>query len=652
MAKKRLTLARSSKQLLWLAIALLATASILAMQTNNLPSQRQSASVKLSNQVTLPTAEPPRLLSDPFLQLPTDSTVQVIWFTEFEGTEHLVEYGVGSDGKENSELDSTQIAQAKTTKLSRTREDSDSRVQGRAFPEVTERDIWRHEATVTNLNPGFHLPYRVISQRADGQAVRSKDFTLAPNPPKDRPLKILLTSDHQLKPMTPANLQKVAETVGRVDAVFFAGDLIDIPDRASEWFDDARGLAFFPGLQGRADYGMTTGEANDKTPIATYTGGELIQHAPLFPAIGNHEVMGRYAEKQQLKQQFKNTLPRQFVSQFYSAPDGDVTATDWLKDRSYNTDTYEEIFSLPKAQLPNGEQTERYYAVSFGDVRLVSLYVTQVWRSPELTSDTTGRYRESSADLANPESWGYGQHIFEPIRKGSMQYEWLAQELASDEFKDAKYKIVMLHHPPHTLGGNIVPAFTDPVAIENRDAEGKLLSIQYEYPKENDYIIQDLIPLIEQSDTQLVFYGHSHLWNRFISPSGLNFLETSNVGNSYGAHTSDNPRWGIPTAEAAKDNGLVPFTETYVPTGDPNALTPVVPTLAPISTEDNSAQPFIASNNVTSFTLFDTGSSLVTSYYFDTQKPDSAVVKFDEFEINSRRSPAKDNEKTPAANAT
>ena len=50
--------------------------------------------------------------------------------------------------------------------------------------------------------------------------------------------------------MTPANLQKVVETVGRVDAVFFAGDLVNIPDRASEWFDDARGLAFFPWLTG------------------------------------------------------------------------------------------------------------------------------------------------------------------------------------------------------------------------------------------------------------------------------------------------------------------------------------------------------------------------------------------------------------------
>ena len=50
--------------------------------------------------------------------------------------------------------------------------------------------------------------------------------------------------------MVAANLQKVVETIGKIDAVFFAGDLVNIPERASEWFDDKRGGAFFPCLQG------------------------------------------------------------------------------------------------------------------------------------------------------------------------------------------------------------------------------------------------------------------------------------------------------------------------------------------------------------------------------------------------------------------
>ena len=86
-----------------------------------------------------------------------------------------------------------------------------------------------------------------------------------------------------------SNLQKVKETVGDVDAVLVAGDLVNVPDRASEWFDNAEGAAFFPALQGRSHYALT---ANGRT--TRYRGGALIQTAPLFPAAGNHEVMGRF----------------------------------------------------------------------------------------------------------------------------------------------------------------------------------------------------------------------------------------------------------------------------------------------------------------------------------------------------------------------
>ena len=58
------------------------------------------------------------LLSDPFLQLPTKSTVNVVWFTEFTGDEHWVEYG--------SQLQ--QRVKASTTKLSQVREDKDSQI--------------------------------------------------------------------------------------------------------------------------------------------------------------------------------------------------------------------------------------------------------------------------------------------------------------------------------------------------------------------------------------------------------------------------------------------------------------------------------------------------------------------------------------------
>jgi len=56
----------------------------------------------------------PQMLSDPFLQLPGETSVRVVWFTEFAGSDHRVAYG------EN--LNQT----ADHHKLSRTREDQNS----------------------------------------------------------------------------------------------------------------------------------------------------------------------------------------------------------------------------------------------------------------------------------------------------------------------------------------------------------------------------------------------------------------------------------------------------------------------------------------------------------------------------------------------
>lgn len=548
---------------------------------------------------------PPQLLSDPFLQLPTETSVRVVWFTEFAG-DHTVSYG--------QNLNQTTVAT--TTKLSRTREDQNSRV-GQVYKQPTIRNIWRHEAEVTGLNPGTRVPYRVTSVREDGKTVSSAQFTLAPKPRPGKPLKILLTSDHQLKPMTAANLQKVVETVGRVDAVFFAGDLVNVPDRASEWFDDNRGGALFPCLQGRANYEL------EKNGVKTsYTGGELIQHAPLFTAIGNHEVMGRFS-RDSLNDEFDDAIPRAVAQQIYQQSERLKTsnpnaAERWLKDNSFNTDTYEAIFTLPQSK--QGGKT--YYSLTFGDIRLVVLYATNTWRTPNLDAGAKGKYQERKQDLNTPDKWGYGQHIFEEISKGSTQYTWLEQELNSPEFKQAKYKVVMVHHPPHSLGENVVPAYTNPVQVIERNDDGSIKAVLYEYPRQADYIIRDLVPLLEAADVQLVFYGHSHLWNRFINSSGMHFLETSNVGNSYGAATVNNKR-------------KVPINsrQDYIATGDPNALEPVMPTTAPLLDEDGQPMPYVASNDITVFSIFDTATGTISSYRFDTREPQSQVVKFDEFRL-------------------
>jgi hypothetical protein len=555
------------------------------------------------------------LLTDPFLQLPTADSVHVVWLTEFAGSEHFVQYG--------SNLDQTTIAQ--TTQLSRVREDQRSRVgeqeeDGQVYRQPTERQIWRHEAEVQGLTPGQRVPYRVGSMRDSGRIEWSDRYTLAAAPAPGQPLKILLTSDHQLMPMTPANLQKVTETIGQVDAVFLAGDLVNIPDRASEWFDDNRGGAFFPSLQGRANRQLEQNGTETR-----YRGGKILQSAPLFPALGNHEVMGRFSTELPLNDQYNDPVPIETAAALYAkiAPQINPTndpaiAQAWIEDHSFNSDTYEEIFTLPNAS-PGGE---KYYAITLGDVRLISLNVCNIWRVPSLNPDARGRYRERDADLQDSNKWGYGQHIFEPIAPGSPQYAWLEAELNRPEFQQAKYKIVMLHHPPHSLGDNVVPPYTNPVQIIDRFPDEQIKAVRYEYPIDRDYLLRDVMPLLEKAGVQLVFYGHSHLWNRFDSPGGMHFLETSNVGNTYGAFLGETRR-PIP----------IGFQPNYVASGNPGGLEAIVPSISALLDENGNPQPYIASNEITVFSILDTATGIISSYRFDTRQPAGEVVRFDEFQI-------------------
>ena len=79
----------------------------------------------------------PQLLTDPFLQLPTATSVRVVWFTEFNGSKHIVNYGKKLDN----------LVWARTTKLSRTREDKESKVANKTqnqqiYQQPVKRDIW------------------------------------------------------------------------------------------------------------------------------------------------------------------------------------------------------------------------------------------------------------------------------------------------------------------------------------------------------------------------------------------------------------------------------------------------------------------------------------------------------------------------------
>jgi hypothetical protein len=360
--------------------------------------------------------------------------------------------------------------------------------------------VYRHAAVLTGL-AATRTPYRVRSGDAG-----SASYTLRGAP--DGPVRLLLTSDHQLKPMVSANVAAVGATVGAeaLDGVLFAGDMVTVPDRASDWFDGPR--SFFPVL------------------------APLLPYAPLLPALGNHEVMGRRP--------------------------GYTTLTDLFDDPApdaWDTAAYDALFAQP-----------RWWSRPVGDVFVVGLFAARAWLSAEDTYTV--------AD---------GQFVFEPVGAGSRQYRWLERELWSPAARRARYRVVMFHHAPHGLGSHVVPPFTDPVRAGDR----------WTYPQRADQLLRDVEPLLAAAGVELVLTGHNHVWSRFVSAAGVHWLETSNVGNTYGAGLDQDP------------GGLAP------------------------------AAPPLASDEVTAFSVLDSGAGVVRSYSHDTREPGRPAVLFDEFALRA-----------------
>jgi hypothetical protein len=600
---------------------------------------------------TMPAGEQV-LLSDPFLQAPARGQTNVVWFTELEGQQHWVLTGdvydltaedlaptvnkatASTDGVFQSEANNTQftVTQAETTQLSRTAEDADS-VLSDAPAEgdgIVPRDVFRHEATVTGLEDAGEVDYRVVSL-LDGKFVLSDTFALEDAKSADEDANILLTSDHQTKDNTPANLQWAETVITDIDAVFMAGDLANVPDRASEWFDSENGRAFFPGMQGNAGFEAPNGQ--------TYDGGEILQYAPLYTAIGNHEVQGRIDGMDSLDESFNSPVPREVAEAEYEKAAAEVNPEDdeqvkeqWIEDNSFSTTTYEELFTLPESETGG----ERYYATTVGNTRLISLYSTRIWRSGTADADpaarqAASRYQEAADTLDDPMAQGHGSFVFETLAVDSEQYDWLQDELASEDTTGAENVVVMMHEGPQGLGDNVAPHFAEPTKIEEKDGEGNVTGIRYEYEAEDNKLLTDLTPLVDNADSpvDLVFNGHSHLWNRFQSEHGVNYLETSNVGNSYGAfHELSGESRPVPGEPWDADN--------YVAQGSPGGLEPIAPSERPFASVADASRdaPYVASNDVSIFTNLDTQAGSVTSFIVDAKDPNATPKVLDVFMLD------------------
>jgi hypothetical protein len=641
-----------------------------------------------------------RLLSEPMLQHPGPDSVRVVWFSEVESGRHAVRVG------EHLEREFTAI----TTRLSHQLEDSGSQVFQLATGTWTtprERRVFRHEAVVTGLVPGKRVPYVAITE-IGGQGFRSGRYSLQPLPRAGQALKILLTSDHQNNAMCSANMQKLVETVGVVDAVLFPGDFVSQPNRASEWFDrvGGSGNANFPGNP--SFFQSLQGTTRRWNPDARYAGGPVLQHAPLYGSLGNHEYPGRWRMDPRtdnpnnplpvtINGMDNDPQPRWYAEARYEAlqasvnPTNDpVLRTKWIEDNSYEWTTYREMWSLPE-----GPEGKAYWAQRFGDVFIISLDANRVSRSrgPADRGKFTERFVDADGRVTqNADEWGFGDMSFRPFGRGSRQHQWLAQTLQSEACRTARWRIVISHQTMAGLGDNAVPvqaeirttvelidgSFIGPFAasdwparwpaVREALAAQRVRFVRHEYPRTRDQWLTDIEPLLLAADVQLVHTGHSHLWNRVLVDDKMHYLEASNFGNSFGAMFFAVPQQGVSAHQGPRNGGVVPGSagwvaqtsspvasnaggaprttmtwnlDDYPLAGEVHGRSMVQPTLVnPMRTMDRRTVawdeqdlPFVASNNICTFSVFDTGTGLVSSWCFDTRDPSSPVVKFDEFRL-------------------
>jgi hypothetical protein len=425
-------------------------------------------------------------------------------------------------------------------------------------------------------------------------------------------------------------------------------------------------------------------------PEFPYKGGRILQYATLFASIGNHEVSGRYrpnadiqvgnsVRRADINSMYNDPQPRWYAEMRYAEladevnPSGDPAVREqWIRDHSYDFDVYRQLFTHPD----DGPEGESFYSARFGDVFLISMNVSRIWRTWSVGANSRSKFIEMAAEANNPDEWGFGEFLFERFDEESVQYAWLRDTLESPAAQEAKYRVIMAHQGVFGVGDNSVPVLTDPVLhLDYVDAEGNELTrevalppagnerrqvfrdevlpligavteVRYEYPIDQDIWLNAIEPLLLENGVNLVHNGHSHLWTR--SKVGtLNYLETSNIGNSFGAYweqpdgtlwrdafraswarnfwndlDSENPRWN---------------PDNYPRANDPHGRAPIYPTLANpmMDYEGQPELPFVSSNNVTVFSILDTGTGYVHSYAFDTRDPLGPVVEFDRLALAS-----------------
>ncbi|MGB3454769.1 MAG: hypothetical protein WBA35_00285, partial [Litorimonas sp.] len=358
-----------------------------------------------------------------------------------------------------------------------------------------------------------------------------------------------------------------------------------------------------------------------------------------------------------------------------------LTQDEFVRRNSFDHVTYYEMWTLPENDVA-GEDPENFYSLRYGNVSLTSMNVSRVWRNWNngLTADNAnpGKFGEPIPTVNDLDTWGFGDMFFGDYSPGSAQRQWLGEQLGSDAFTNAPYRVVLTHQSMHGYGDNVIPVMADPEAtitftdgtptlvttfpaedatwstIVDAAERGAIERVRYDYEREDDLWLGVEDELLS-AGVDLVVSGHSHVWSRTFVEEGserMNYLETSNVGNSFGpgAGPTNRVTWARnffpdPDTNDTADNDFWDPAD-YPRVGDSQGRPDVLPSELLNSVDfmrmvEGATQdlPYLSSNNFTVFTILDSGEGTVKSYAHQFEFPNDTAKLVDCFALDATASP-------------
>ncbi|MCE9613607.1 MAG: metallophosphoesterase family protein [Lentisphaerae bacterium] len=327
----------------------------------------------------------------PYLQNPTTNAITIMWLAEAD-VSGVLGYAVagGTTTTVQSAGTLASVLDYHSTELAKSN-------GNRPLP-------WLHQQRLTNLAAGTRYAYQVTQ----GGTTYTNTFRTAPD--RNTPIRFALYADSEAEPESTGvrvNWDNPASSASRLylidQTTGYASNTAALKTRDLDFLIIAGDLVEAGGEQRDWDefWRHNAGAYND-----------LAGGVPIFAALGNHEY-------------YPGT--RQTGGQGYNQPGSEQSVAKFL--------TY---FDNPPNGRGTAEQQERFYRIDYGPATIIVLD----------TCNGNDAVADQDTSLRLFASTGSKAPDFNP---GSVQYQWLVEQLADAQLRN-RFTFVVFHHTPYSAG--------------------------------------------------------------------------------------------------------------------------------------------------------------------------------------------------------